>query len=134
MEFTAGDPADNNAGYFFNGAMDVLKPYIKSGKMVVPSGQTLVKDIGADKQQLVEIAKAFSKKVKLLILDGSIRFNTTLARLEKICFAFLTKGVLLSPQNMTSLMLQNGYVPVMACGMLLSVTFDVVTSRKSGSK
>ncbi len=25
IEFTAGDPADNNAGYFFNGAFDVLK-------------------------------------------------------------------------------------------------------------
>lgn len=40
IEFTAGDPADNNAPYFFNGAMDVLKPYIDSGKLVVPSGQT----------------------------------------------------------------------------------------------
>ena len=33
------------------------------------SAQTLVKDIGTGKQQLVEIAKAFSKQVKLLILD-----------------------------------------------------------------
>ena len=33
------------------------------------SAQTLVKDIGTGKQQLVEIAKAFSKNVKLLILD-----------------------------------------------------------------
>lgn len=33
------------------------------------SAQTLVRDIGTGKQQLVEIAKAFSKKVKLLILD-----------------------------------------------------------------
>ncbi len=40
IEFTAGDPADNNAGFFFNGAYDVLKPYIDSGKLVVPSGQT----------------------------------------------------------------------------------------------
>ena len=40
VEFTAGDPGDNNAGYFFNGAMDVLKPYIESGKIVVPSGET----------------------------------------------------------------------------------------------
>ena len=35
IEFTAGDPGDNNAGYFFNGAMDVLKPYIDAGKLVV---------------------------------------------------------------------------------------------------
>jgi len=40
IEFTAGDPGDNNAGYFFNGAMDVVKPYIESGKLVVVSGQT----------------------------------------------------------------------------------------------
>ncbi|HBZ04041.1 MAG TPA: ABC transporter substrate-binding protein, partial [Lachnospiraceae bacterium] len=40
IEFTAGDPADNNAGFFFNGAYDVLKPYIDKGTLVVPSGQT----------------------------------------------------------------------------------------------
>ncbi len=40
IEFTGGDPADNNAGYFFNGAYDVLKPYIDAGTLVVPSGQT----------------------------------------------------------------------------------------------
>ena len=40
IEFTAGDPGDNNAFFFFNGAYDVLKPYIESGKLVVPSGQT----------------------------------------------------------------------------------------------
>ncbi len=33
------------------------------------NAQTLVKDIGVGKQQLVEIAKALAKKVKLLILD-----------------------------------------------------------------
>ena len=36
---------------------------------LVESAQTLIKDIGTGKQQLVEIAKAFSKNVKLLILD-----------------------------------------------------------------
>ena len=40
FEFTAGDPGDNNAGYFFNGAFDVLKPYIDAGKIIVKSGQT----------------------------------------------------------------------------------------------
>lgn len=40
MEITAGDPADNNATYFYQGAMDVLQPYIDSGKLVVVSGQT----------------------------------------------------------------------------------------------
>lgn len=40
IEFTAGDPADNNAPFFFNGAYDVLKPYIDNGILKVPSGQT----------------------------------------------------------------------------------------------
>lgn len=40
LEFTAGDPADNNAGYFFNGAFDVLKGYIEKGTLKVVSGQT----------------------------------------------------------------------------------------------
>ena len=39
LEITAGDPGDNNAGFFFNGAYDVLKPYIEEGKLVVVSGQ-----------------------------------------------------------------------------------------------
>ena len=39
LELTAGDPADNNAGYFFSGAMDVLTPYIESGVLNVVSGQ-----------------------------------------------------------------------------------------------
>ena len=45
IEFTAGDPADNNAGYFFNGAFDVLSPYIDEGKLVVPSGQTTFEQV-----------------------------------------------------------------------------------------
>ncbi len=39
LEITAGDPGDNNARYFYQGAIDVLKPYIDSGKLVVKSGQ-----------------------------------------------------------------------------------------------
>ncbi|MBQ2532595.1 MAG: substrate-binding domain-containing protein [Lachnospiraceae bacterium] len=35
----SGDSADNNAAYFYNGAYDVLKPYIDSGVVQVLSGQ-----------------------------------------------------------------------------------------------
>ena len=45
LEITAGDPGDNNAGYFYNGAMDVLKPYIENGKLKVVSGQTEFSDV-----------------------------------------------------------------------------------------
>jgi putative multiple sugar transport system substrate-binding protein len=40
IELFTGDPADNNATFFFGGAMSILQPYIDSGVLVVPSGQT----------------------------------------------------------------------------------------------
>lgn len=40
IEVFAGSPDDNNATFFFDGAMSVLQPYIDSGKLVVKSGQT----------------------------------------------------------------------------------------------
>lgn len=40
MEIFAGSPDDNNAKYFNEGEMSVLKQYIDSGKLVVKSGQT----------------------------------------------------------------------------------------------
>ena len=40
LELFAGSPDDNNAGFFFNGAMSVLQPYIDSKVLVVQSGET----------------------------------------------------------------------------------------------
>ena len=40
IELVTGDPGDNNARFFFGGAMDILQPYIDAGKLVVKSGQT----------------------------------------------------------------------------------------------
>jgi len=48
IEFTAGDPADNNAGYFFNGAYDALKEYIDAGKLKIPSGKTKFEQVATD--------------------------------------------------------------------------------------
>lgn len=39
MEITGGSPDDNNAKFFYQGAIDVLQPYMDAGKIVVPSGQ-----------------------------------------------------------------------------------------------
>ena len=45
IEFTAGDPADNNAPFFFNGAFDTLKPYIDAGILNIVSGQTAFEEV-----------------------------------------------------------------------------------------
>ena len=63
IELFAGSPDDNNAGFFFNGAMSILQPYITSGKLVVQSGQT-----------------AFPAQVGTLRWDGA----TAEARLDNI--------------------------------------------------
>ena len=45
IELTTGDPGDNNARFFFGGAMDVLQPYIDAGKLVVKSGQVSFEEV-----------------------------------------------------------------------------------------
>jgi putative multiple sugar transport system substrate-binding protein len=40
IELFAGSPDDNNAGFFFNGAMSILQPDIDSKKLVVQSKET----------------------------------------------------------------------------------------------
>jgi putative multiple sugar transport system substrate-binding protein len=45
IELFAGSPDDNNATFFFNGAMSVLKPYLDDGTLVVKSKQTDFKKV-----------------------------------------------------------------------------------------
>lgn len=40
IEFITGDPGDNNINFFFDGAMSILQPYLDSGVLSCPSGQT----------------------------------------------------------------------------------------------
>jgi len=68
IELFGGSPDDNNAFFFFNGAMSVLKPYIDSGKLVVPS-----KQLGMD-------------KAAILRWDGAV----AQARMDNLLSAFYT--------------------------------------------
>lgn len=45
VELFAGSPDDNNAYFFYDGAMSILQPYIDSGKLVVRSKQTTMAQI-----------------------------------------------------------------------------------------
>jgi len=45
IELFAGSPDDNNATFFFNGAMSILQPYIDNKTLVVKSGQTDFKQV-----------------------------------------------------------------------------------------
>jgi putative multiple sugar transport system substrate-binding protein len=46
IELFGGSPDDTNAFYFYDGAMSVLDPYIKSGKLVVRSKQMGMDKVG----------------------------------------------------------------------------------------
>ena len=46
IELFGGSPDDNNAFFFYDGAMSVLQPHIDSGKLVVKSGQTGMEKVG----------------------------------------------------------------------------------------
>ncbi len=80
MELFGGSPDDNNAYFFYNGAMSVLKPYIDSGKVIIGSGQ-----MGMD-------------KVSTLRWDGA----TAQARMDNLLSAYYSKNkvdAVLSPYD-----------------------------------
>ena len=71
IEFTAGDPADNNATFFFNGAMDVLKPYIDKGTLKVPSGQTDFDQVATAQWDTSTAMKRFQNILGSYYSDGT---------------------------------------------------------------
>ena len=46
VELFGGSPDDNNAFFFYNGAMSVLQPLIDDGSIVIGSGQTGMETVG----------------------------------------------------------------------------------------
>ena len=71
LEVTAGDPGDNNANFFYSGAMDVLKPYIESGKLVVKSGQIEFNDVATPTWKTEVAQNRASSILSSFYADGS---------------------------------------------------------------
>ena len=71
IEFTAGDPADNNATYFFNGAFDTLKDYIDAGKLNVVSGQTSFEQVATEKWSTDKALERFQNILASYYADGT---------------------------------------------------------------
>ncbi len=84
IELFSGSPDDANSAVFFNGAMDVLKPKIDDGTLVVGSGQTDIKQTATDgwkaenaqRRMDAILTSTYSTKE----LDGVLSPNDTLAR------------------------------------------------------
>ena len=71
MEITAGDPGDNNAGYFYNGAMDFLKPYIEKGVINVPSGQVEFSEVATPEWSTATAQSRMENILSTFYADGT---------------------------------------------------------------
>ena len=72
IEFTAGDPADNNAGYFFSGAYDTLESYIKDGKLVIPSGKKTFEQVATPSWSTDNALENMQNTLASYYSDGTI--------------------------------------------------------------
>ncbi|AEV83983.1 sugar ABC transporter substrate-binding protein [Actinoplanes sp. SE50] len=68
IELFAGSADDNNATFFFNGAMSVLQPYLKSGRLRVVSGETSFQQVATQRWD-----NAVAKKRMQRLLAGPLR-------------------------------------------------------------
>lgn len=71
LEIVTGDPGDNNARYFYGGAMDVLQPYIDSGKLVVKSGQVSFEEVATANWSTETAQSRFDAIISANYADGT---------------------------------------------------------------
>ena len=71
IELFTGSPDDNNARYFFGGAIDVLQPYIDSGKLVVVSGQEAFEEVATLNWSTEEAQKRMENIITAYYADGT---------------------------------------------------------------
>ena len=71
IEITAGDPGDNNAFLFYQGAMDALSYYIDNGQLVVVSGQTDFEDVATASWSTENSQTRAEQIINLYYSDGT---------------------------------------------------------------
>ncbi len=86
VELFAGSTDDNNATVFFDGAMGVLQPYLDSGVLTVPSGQTGFEEVATDKW---DPKNATARMDTLLPLYADRRLDGVLSPYDGISIAVL---------------------------------------------
>ncbi|WGT47413.1 multiple monosaccharide ABC transporter substrate-binding protein [Tessaracoccus lacteus] len=110
VELFAGSPDDNNATFFWEGAMSVLQPYIDSGVLVVPSTQTEF-DQAAILRWQQETAQKRMEDLLTANYQGDTKLDGVLSPYDG-----LSRGIITALQN-------NGYSGTIGDG------FPVVTGQ-----
>ena len=71
IELFTGSADDNNARFFFKGAMDILNPFIDSGKLVVVSGQKEFEEVATLNWSTEEAQKRMENLITANYADGT---------------------------------------------------------------
>jgi putative multiple sugar transport system substrate-binding protein len=89
VELFAGSLDDNNAHFFFDGAMDTLKPYVDNGTLVVKSGQTDIEQVAILRWQQETAQKRMDDLLTSSYSDGS-KVDGVLSPYDGISFGIIT--------------------------------------------
>ena len=112
IELFAGSPDDNNATFFFNGAMSVLQPFIDDGTLVVKSGQTDFQQVAIQQWKQDVAQTRMENLLTSAYADGS-KVQGVLSPYDG-----LSRGIITALQN-------NGYPATISDG------FPIVTGQDS---
>jgi len=93
IELFAGSLDDNNAHFFFNGAMDTLKKYIDDGTLVVKSGQTKIEQVAILRWEQ-ETAQKRMEDLLTSTYNGGDKVNGVLSPYDG-----LSRGIITALQN-----------------------------------
>ncbi|MFJ4221192.1 multiple monosaccharide ABC transporter substrate-binding protein [Curtobacterium luteum] len=89
IEVFAGSLDDNNAGFFFNGAMDTLKPYLEDGTLKIQSGQDKLSQ-AATQQWDPATAKARMQNLVAKSYSGGETLNGVLSPYDGISIGIIS--------------------------------------------
>ena len=84
IELFAGSLDDNNAFFFFNGAQEVLKPFIEDGTLVVKSGQTTIEQAATERWNGEVAQSRLEDLITANYADGSTKINGLLSPYDGI--------------------------------------------------
>ena len=93
IELFAGSLDDNNAFFFFNGAVDTLKPYMDAGTIVVKSGQVAIEQV-ATLRWAQEVAQARMDNLLTSTYADGTKIDGVLSPYDGI-----SRGIITSLQN-----------------------------------
>ncbi|SNR47254.1 multiple monosaccharide ABC transporter substrate-binding protein [Blastococcus mobilis] len=93
IELFAGSLDDNNAFFFFDGAMSVLKPFIDDGTLIVKSGQTAIEQAATLRWQQETAQKRMEDLLTSNYNDGT-RVDGVLSPYDG-----LSRGIITALQN-----------------------------------